>query len=75
MALFLLHRFRNLSRQEVIAMLNFDLAETRAGQDIFQMGVLKKSRDAVIENLEARFEVAPCHSTLAILASALPRTI
>jgi len=24
------------------------------------MGVLKKSRDAVIENLEARFEVAPC---------------
>ena len=59
MALFLLNRFRTLSRDEVIAMLNFDLAETRAGQDIFQMGVLKNSRDAVIEILEARFEVAP----------------
>jgi hypothetical protein len=44
-------------------MLNFDLAETKAGQDILQMGreegVLKTSREAVIEILEARFEVVP----------------
>jgi hypothetical protein len=67
MALFLLNRFRNLSRQEVIAMLNFDLAETKAGQDIFRMGeeegvqkgLLRKSREDVIEILEVRFEVAP----------------
>ena len=67
MALFLLNRFRNLSRQEAIAMLDFDLAETRAGQDVFKMGeeqgerkgVLKNSREAVIEILVVRFEVAP----------------
>jgi len=62
-ALFLLNRFRNLSREEVVDMLNFDLADTRAGQDIFRMGeekgVLRNARESVIEALEARFEVAP----------------
>ncbi len=41
LALFLLNRFRNLSREEVIQMLDFDLAETRAGQDIFREGIEK----------------------------------
>ena len=39
LALFLLNRFRNLSREEVIQMLDFDLAETRAGREIFQEGI------------------------------------
>ncbi|MEW6379889.1 MAG: hypothetical protein AB1611_09820 [bacterium] len=38
LSLFLLNRFRDLSREEVIQMLDFDLAQTRAGQDIFQEG-------------------------------------
>jgi len=41
LALFLLNRFRDLSREEVIQMLDFDLTETRAGQEIFQEGMEK----------------------------------
>ncbi|MBF0527264.1 MAG: hypothetical protein HQK56_19455 [Deltaproteobacteria bacterium] len=40
-------------------MLNFDLADTVAGQDILKLGMLQgglqKSREAVIEVLEVRF--------------------
>jgi predicted transposase YdaD len=39
--LFLLDRFRNLEQQEILDMLNLDLMDTRAGQDIFKMGEVK----------------------------------
>ncbi|MBF0475201.1 MAG: DUF2887 domain-containing protein [Deltaproteobacteria bacterium] len=58
-ALFVLSRFHDVTREEVIAMLNIDLAETRAGQDIFKMGELKDAREMLIEALEARFGWVP----------------
>ncbi|OUD15250.1 DUF2887 domain-containing protein [Thioflexithrix psekupsensis] len=37
--LFLLNRFRYLTQEEVINMLNLDLLDTRAGQDLYRMGM------------------------------------
>jgi len=39
--LLLLNRFRDLSHQEVIDMLNLDLMQSRAGREIYQMGKLE----------------------------------
>jgi hypothetical protein len=52
LALFLLNRFRNLSREEVIQMLDFDLAETRAGQEIFQEGMEKGIEKGIERGIE-----------------------
>ncbi|MEW6381171.1 MAG: DUF2887 domain-containing protein [bacterium] len=52
LALFLLNRFRDLSREEVIQMLDFDLAQTRAGQDIFQEGREKGRLEGIEEGIE-----------------------
>ena len=38
LGLFLLNRFRQFNYEEVVAMLNFDLMETVAGQQIYDMG-------------------------------------
>ena len=51
LALFLLNRFRDLSREEVIQMLDFDLAQTRAGQEIFQEGIEKGIEKGRLEGL------------------------
>ena len=51
LALFLLNRFRDLSREEVTQMLDFDLAETRAGQEIFQEGIEKGIEKGRLEGL------------------------
>ena len=39
--LLLLHRFRELSHQEIIDMLNLDLMQSRAGREIYQMGQIE----------------------------------
>jgi len=39
--LLLLNRFRDLSHQEIINMLNLDLMQSRAGREIYQMGQLE----------------------------------
>ena len=39
--LLLLNRFRNLSHEEIITMLNLDLMQSRAGQDIYRMGEMQ----------------------------------
>ena len=39
--LLLLHRFRDLSHQEIINMLNLDLMQSRAGREIYQMGQIE----------------------------------
>jgi len=39
--LLLLHRFRDLSHQEIIDMLNLDLMQSRAGREIYQMGQIE----------------------------------
>jgi hypothetical protein len=57
--LFLMNRFRDITREEVISMLNFDLADTVAGQQIFEEGVLKEAREMVIEVLAERFAPVP----------------
>jgi hypothetical protein len=53
--LFILNRFRDITREEVIAMLNFDLRDTVAGQQIFDAGALNEARIMVIEALTERF--------------------
>ncbi|MBF0507985.1 MAG: Rpn family recombination-promoting nuclease/putative transposase [Deltaproteobacteria bacterium] len=45
LGLFLLNRFRGITRKEVITMLNFDLAQTAAGKDILRMGVQKGRKE------------------------------
>ncbi|MBF0476992.1 MAG: DUF2887 domain-containing protein, partial [Deltaproteobacteria bacterium] len=59
LALFLLNRFRQLTREEVVAMLDFDLADTVAGQDIYKMGELQNAQKYVIEILKIRFGRVP----------------
>jgi len=39
--LFLLSRFRKLHHEEVVDMLNLDLMDTQAGQDIYRMGLVR----------------------------------
>ena len=69
--LFILNRFREITREEVIAMLNFDLRDTVAGQQIYdaghqegrqegrQEGIQKEARIMVIEALTERFINVP----------------
>ncbi len=59
LSLLLLNRFHNISHEEVVAMMNFDLLDTRAGQDIYNIGALDTARAAVVENLAERFEIVP----------------
>jgi hypothetical protein len=57
--LFLLNRFRYLTQEDVINMLNLDLLNTRAGQDIYQVGFsegeIKRQRTVLIHLLKKRF--------------------
>jgi predicted transposase YdaD len=48
LGLFILNRFRNLSLKEVIAMLNFDLQKTKAGQELIGIGIEK----GILEGIE-----------------------
>ncbi|MBF0549210.1 MAG: hypothetical protein HQK60_01620 [Deltaproteobacteria bacterium] len=63
LVLFFLHRFRGVSRTEVVDMLHLDLANTVAGQELIQMGEekgkIEDARDMVIEALATRFELVP----------------
>lgn len=55
LTLLLLDRFRNISREEIINMMQFDLMETRAGQDIFLIG---KNEGKLEGKLEEKQEIA-----------------
>jgi hypothetical protein len=73
--LFLLNRFRYLTQEEVINMLNLDLLDTRAGQDLYRMGMtegevkgeargeargeIKGQRIALVLQLKKRFGELP----------------
>ena len=61
LGLFVLNRFRQLEYEEVIAMLNFDLMETVAGQQLHeighQKGLLEEAQEMVIEALNERFGI------------------
>jgi predicted transposase YdaD len=75
LGLFILNRFRKLSYEEVVAMLNFDLMETVAGKQLYDMGWQKGEKngekkgerkgkietliDTILEILDARFGVVP----------------
>ena len=49
MGLLLLSRFRNLSREEIINMLNLDLMQSRAGREIYQIGKMEGQQAGLIE--------------------------
>jgi predicted transposase YdaD len=63
LGLFVLHQFRHITAEEVLAMLNFDWMETRAGQQTFEKGRqtgmldggLKTAREMLLEALGERF--------------------
>ena len=59
LGLFILNRFRQLEYEEVIAMLNFDLMDSVAGRQVYEMGVQKGLSESAQENilivLEERF--------------------
>ncbi len=61
--LFIMNRFREITREEVISMLDFDLMDTVAGRQIFEegieKGILKDAKDMVIEALTERFAAVP----------------
>jgi len=61
--LLLLNRFRDLSHQEIIDMLNLDLMQSRAGREIFQMGQIegeqRGERLVITRLLERRFGKLP----------------
>ena len=63
LGLFVLNRFRQLEYKEVIAMLNFDLMETVAGQQLHDMGhqkgLLEDAQEMVLEALNERFGIVP----------------
>jgi len=63
LGLFFLNRFRDFKYEEVIAMLNFDLMDTVAGQQLHDMGhqkgVIETVREAILEILVERFGIVP----------------
>jgi len=67
MGLLLLNRFRDLSHQEIIDMLNLDLMQSRAGRDIYQIGMIEGKQAGLVEGerlvvtrlLEKRFGRLP----------------
>jgi hypothetical protein len=67
MGLFILNRFRDITREEVVAMLEFDLMDTVAGRQVYEeglekgleKGLLEEARDMVIEALGERFSIVP----------------
>jgi predicted transposase/invertase (TIGR01784 family) len=62
LSLFLLDRFRNVSYEEIIAMMNFNLLDSRAGQDILEIGRNKGRQEGRLEGrLEERLELVKKH--------------
>ncbi|MBF0510137.1 MAG: hypothetical protein HQK57_14580 [Deltaproteobacteria bacterium] len=67
LALISLNRFRHMTIEEIASMLNFDLADTTAGQQLIdlgiqqgiQQGMLQKTREDILGILEARFGRVP----------------
>jgi len=63
LGLFVLNRFRQLQYKEVIAMLNFDLMDCVAGQQVYDMGhqkgLIEDAQEMVLELLEERFGIVP----------------
>jgi predicted transposase YdaD len=63
LGLFILNRFRQLSYEEVVTMLNFDLMDTLAGKQLYKMGEEKGEekalKKAIVGVLKARFETVP----------------
>ncbi|KHD05178.1 hypothetical protein PN36_23410 [Candidatus Thiomargarita nelsonii] len=63
LGLFVLNRFRECSYKEVMAMLNFDLMDTLAGRQVYDMGhdkglqkgLLNAEQEMIIEALKERF--------------------
>ena len=84
LGLFILNRFRKITYEEVITMLNFDLMDTVAGKQLYQMGLQKgvvkgekrgekkgekkALRDTILEVLNARFGVIPHQMVVQICA-------
>ncbi len=81
LGLFVLNRFRQLQYEEVIAfhaksfcaqkllreMLNFDLMDTVAGQQIYEMGGIEFARNDILAILKERFGIVPIEMTQQIL--------
>jgi hypothetical protein len=59
LGLFILNRFRKFRYEEVRAMLNFDLMDTVAGQQLYEMGEINSIRKLIIAVLEERFGIVP----------------
>jgi sigma54-dependent transcription regulator len=66
LGLLILNRFRDITYEEVIAMLNFDLMDSVAGRQLFEMGQqdvrekwLENAKETVLKVLDARFGVIP----------------
>ena len=59
LGLFVLNRFRKLQYKEVIAMLNFDLMDSVAGQQLHDMGLIEGAREMVVDALDVRFGIIP----------------
>ena len=59
MGLLIMNRFRDITREEVVAMMNFDFMNTVAGRQVFEEGMLVKAREMIIEALTERFVIVP----------------
>ena len=70
LGLFILNRFREITYEEVIAMLKFDLMDTVAGRQLYDMGQQKgrgeelqkrliDAQDMFLDALDARFGLVP----------------
>lgn len=63
LGLFILNRFREITYEDVIAMWKFDLMDTVAGRQLYDMGQQKGQintlQETVLDALETRFELVP----------------
>ncbi len=63
LGLFILNRFREMTYEEVIAMLKFDLMDTVAGRQLYEMGRRKEQikvfQETVLDVLDVRFGLVP----------------
>ncbi len=75
LGLFVLNRFRQLQYKEVIAMLNFDLMDCVAGQQVYDMGlqkgVIEEAREMVLEAMKEKFGIVPSNMIEQIRAISL----
>ncbi|MCP4348511.1 MAG: hypothetical protein GY795_23760 [Desulfobacterales bacterium] len=75
MGLFIMNRFRDITREEVISVLNFDLTDTVAGRQIFEEGVEKGVEKGIKKGVEEGMNQGELIGEIRMAQRVLKRTV